>query len=127
MNSALLCLATAIFFEAGIEPIQGKEAVAQVIVNRVEDGRYPNTVCGVVWEDRAFSFTHDGKSDKLPNNKNARESISVAKAVLSDDYETEITSTHYHANYVNPYWNKVFTYDGKVGSHLFYTNETRYK
>jgi N-acetylmuramoyl-L-alanine amidase len=61
--SAILCLATAIFFEARSEGVTGKEAVANVIINRVQDERYPDTVCGVVNEPRAFSYTHDGRHD----------------------------------------------------------------
>ena len=59
----LTCLAVAIFFEARGEPYQGKEAVANVILNRVEDKRYPNSVCGVVNEHKAFSYTQDGLHD----------------------------------------------------------------
>lgn len=122
----LMCLAVAIFFEAGVEDIQGKEAVASVILNRVADKRYPNDICSVVFEHKQFSFTHDGKSDKLPTGELANESMSVAKEALQGNVVVS-TSTHYHADYVSPSWAKVFTFDGKVGKHLFYTNETPYR
>lgn len=95
-------------------------------MNRVEDHRYADDICSVVFAKNQFSFTHDGKSDKLPNNENARVSMEVAKEILRKG-PVEITSTHYHATYVQPNWNKVFTYDGRHGKHLFYTNETPYK
>lgn len=122
----LMCLAVSIFFEAGIEPVEGKEAVASVILNRVEDHRYPDDICSVVFEHRQFSFTHDGKSDKLPTGKLAEESMTVAKEALQGNIAVS-TSTHYHTDYVSPEWAKVFTFDGKVGRHLFYTNETPYR
>lgn len=122
----LMCMAVAIFFEAGVEPIEGKEAVASVILNRVEDHRYPDDICSVVFEEEQFSFTHDGKSDKLPTGKLARESMEVAKEDLRGNVP-DITSTHYHADYSDPYWNQVFSYDGTVGRHLFYTNDTPYR
>lgn len=56
--NALLCLATAIFFEARGEPIEGKELVANVILNRVEHSSYPDAVCGVVNQPKQFSYTH---------------------------------------------------------------------
>lgn len=122
----IMCLAVAIFFEAGVESIQGKEAVASVILTRVEDHRYPDDICSVVFEDRQFSFTHDGKSDKLPTGELARGSMAVAKEALRGNI-TVSTSTHYHTDYVSPEWAKVFTFDGKIGRHLFYTNETPYR
>lgn len=121
-----ICLAAAIFFEAGVEPTEGKYAVGQVVLNRVEDHRYPDTVCGVVYEANAFSFTHDGKSDKIPKGINAESSKEVASDLLSN-VTYPITSTHYHANYVDPYWNKHFTKDITIGNHIFYTNKTKYK
>lgn len=126
------CLAVAIFFEARGESFEGKEAVANVIVNRVEDRRYPNDVCEVVWEPKAFSFTHDGLSDKPEKySKHAdrlawKESKQVAKKVLAGD-TLGISSTHYHASYVSPFWTEHYELDGQIGVHVFYTNTTPYK
>ena len=126
MTSALLCLATAVYFEARGEDHMGQMAVAQVVVNRMEDPRYPNTICDVVWEPRAFSFTHDGKPDRMVHPESRSKALDVAKSTL-DGGGIGITSTHYHTTSVDPYWNSYFTLDGQVGNHVFYTNETPYK
>jgi spore germination cell wall hydrolase CwlJ-like protein len=59
----MMCLAAAIFFEARDQPIDGQRAVADVVMNRVESNRWPDGICGVVFQDYQFSFTHDGMSD----------------------------------------------------------------
>lgn len=128
----LMCMAVAIFFEARAEPIEGMEAVANVIVNRVEDSRYPDTVCDVVWEQRQFSFTHDGLTDDPEAHTGYQDkiawvtSLEVAKAALRGDL-LGITSTHYHATNVLPYWTNYYSKDGQVGDHVFYTNDTEYR
>jgi len=122
----LLCLATAIFFEARSEPIDGQYAVGEVILNRVEDTRYPDTVCKVVFEKQQFSFTHDGASDTMHEGEAKDLAISVASDLLCGE-TTGLTSTHYHATYVKPFWRKHFTLDGQIGNHIFYTNETKYR
>ena len=122
----LTCLAVAIYFEARSEPVAGQEAVAAVVLNRVEDERYPDDICSVVFEPKAFSFTHDGKSDRLPKNEAAEVAMSVAKEAL-DGKKMSITSTHYHTTSIKPFWASHFDLEGKVGSHLFYTNNTPYK
>ena len=124
----LCCLAVAVFFEARGETTMGQYAVAEVVMNRVEDPRYPDTVCDVVFEDRQFSFTHDGRPDRLPRipTRASRQARTVASDVL-DGYRIGISSTHYHTVSVDPFWNEHFELDGKIGNHLFYTNETNYR
>jgi spore germination cell wall hydrolase CwlJ-like protein len=130
--TSVLCLATAIFFEARSEGIAGKEAVANVIINRVHDDRYPDTVCGVVNEPRAFSYTHDGRHDDPtlhtgPLDQSAWvTSQDVAKGALRGNL-MGIVSTHYHTLDVLPFWASEYSIDGVVGNHIFYTNETPYK
>ena len=126
--TSLMCLAVAVFFEARGETTMGQYAVAEVVMNRVEDPRYPDTVCDVVFEDRQFSFTHDGRPDSLPriSTRAARKARTVASDVL-DGYRIGISSTHYHTVSVDPFWNDYFELDGKIGNHLFYTNETNYR
>ena len=128
----LTCLAVAIFFEARGEPYQGKEAVANVIINRMLDERYPNSVCGVVNEHKAFSYTHDGLSDDPTEHTGHQDKIAwvqsqeIAKEALQGN-TLGLTSTHYHTTNVLPFWAKHYRLDGKVGGHLFYTNDTPYK
>jgi len=128
----LTCLAVAIFFEARGEPYEGKEAVANVIINRVEDKRYPNSVCGVVREHKAFSYTHDGLHDDPKRHTGHQDKIAWVQSqeVANDALQGTllgITSTHYHTTDVLPFWAEHYKVDGKVGNHLFYTNDTPYK
>lgn len=126
----LECLAVAIFFEARDQPIEGQYAVAEVVMNRVEDPRWPNTICGVVFQRKQFSFTHDGKSDRMEKyTKNDAiewramlQARTIAKQVFDEGY-TEMTSTHYHALSVSPSWAKGYKRDGRIGDHVFYTAE----
>lgn len=124
----LMCLSVAIYFEARGEPIDGQKAVAEVVMNRVEDGRYPDTICGVVFQKNQFSFTEDGKPDRLPKKptRASKRAKKVAQEVLEGD-TIGITSTHYHTVSVSPYWKGYFDLDGKIGNHIFYTNNTKYK
>lgn len=126
--TSLMCLAVAVFFEARGEPTTGQYAVAEVIMNRVEDDRYPDTVCAVVFEDSQFSFTHDGKPDSLPRvaTRASKRAKRVASEVL-EGYRIGITSTHYHTVSVDPFWAEHFELDGMIGNHLFYTNTTQYR
>lgn len=128
----LMCMAVAIFFEARAEPVAGMEAVANVIINRVEDSRYPDTVCDVVWERKQFSFTHDGLTDDPEAHTGHQDRLAwvtsqeVAKEALQGNL-MGITSTHYHATNVLPFWAKHYSKDGRVGNHVFYTNNTEYR
>jgi len=126
--TTLLCLAVAIYFEARGEPISGQEAVAEVVMNRVEDARYPDTVCDVVFADSAFSFTKDGNPDKLPKipTEASYKALQVASEVING-YRIGITSTHYHEASIDPVWASSYDCDGEIGSHIFYTNNTRDK
>jgi len=127
ITSEVLCLATAIFFEARDQEITGQEAVADVVMNRVEHDRFPDDVCGVVYQPKAFSFTHDGKSDDMNDyrthfDKIAQEdAIKLAEQYVKGGHRLGNTSTHYHTLYVDPFWADIFTVDGVFGDHIFYT------
>ena len=131
MMTPLMCLATAVFFEARGEPIDAQTFVAEVVINRVNDDRYPDTVCNVVFEDRQFSFTHDGQSDDITSYNTFFDAeaqttaILIAKQALAG--ETSITSTHYHTVSVSPAWRDAYALDGTYGTHVFYTNETHWR
>jgi spore germination cell wall hydrolase CwlJ-like protein len=122
------CLATGIYFEARGESTKGQAAVAQVILNRVKNPAYPNTVCGVVyqndhWRNRCqFSFACDGIKDHINEPYHWRKAQQVALAVSSGEiYLPEIgASTHYYATYVNPGWARSMQKMKKIGTHIFY-------
>ncbi len=131
--TATMCLALNVFFEARHETTESQLAVAEVTLNRVADNRYPNTVCEVVWDKSQFSWTHDGIHDDPSRmsylDRKAWEDIQeLSSEVLEGTLELNgITSTHYHASRITPFWVDHYEYDGKVGNHLFYTNETPYR
>lgn len=122
------CLAQGIYFEARGEPVRGQAAVSQVILNRVRNPHYPNTICGVVYQNKhwynrcQFSFACDRIRDKIRNKK----LYEIAKHVAAETTSGRIwlpqvgSSTHYHATYVNPRWNRRMKRVGRIGLHVFY-------
>ena len=120
----LYCAAQNVYFESRGEPDLGQLAVTQVVLNRVNSHKWPNTVCGVVWQEKQFSWTHDGKSDriKLSTKQDRRVWIkSVFYAVMSmiEDDATN-GATHYHNTSVEPYWVESMTQIAHIGNHIFY-------
>ena len=137
MMSAIACLATAIYFEARGEPMVGQVAVAQVIVNRVYDERFPDTVCDVVKQGEyytwnklmpikhrcQFSFWCDGKPEVMRDETAKQWAYNVAESTLQGIfYDTTSGATHYHADYVVPDWSKnsMFTKTVQINAHIFY-------
>ncbi|MDP6584601.1 MAG: cell wall hydrolase [Anaerolineales bacterium] len=123
----LYCAAQNIYFESRGEPDLGQLGVGQVVLNRVESPKWPDSICDVVWQEKQFSWTHDGKSDriKLSTKENRRVWMkSVFYAVMSlieDDVTNE--ATHYHSESVEPYWTKSMTQTAHIGNHIFYKEE----
>ena len=122
------CLAAGIYFEARGESVKGQAAVAQVILNRVRNPTYPNTVCGVVyqndnWRNRCqFSFACDGIRDRVrsPKHWDMAEEIALATTAGKIWLDEVGSSTHYHATYVRPPWAKRMRKVGQIGLHIFY-------
>lgn len=123
---ALKCLTQAVYYEAANEPVRGKRAVAQVVLNRMRHAAYPNSVCGVVYEGSnqrvcQFSFTCDGSLLRRPMAAQWQQSQEVAKAALAGSTEPSVgTATHYHADYVVPRWAFKLGKLEKIGAHIFY-------
>lgn len=120
------CLAQAVYYEAALEPEKGRRAVAQVVLNRVRHPAYPNTVCGVVYQGWnqpvcQFSFTCDGALMRAPRADLWRDAKAIARDALSGYEVAEVgTATHYHADYVVPYWAFRLGKITQVGRHIFY-------
>lgn len=122
------CLAAGVYFEARGEPVKGQAAVAQVILNRVRNPAYPNTICGVVyqnkrWRNRCqFSFACDGVRDRVGSKYHWSVASDVAMAVTAGKiWLDEVgSSTHYHAIYVRPKWARKMKKVGRIGLHVFY-------
>ena len=121
------CLAEALYFEARGEPIKGQLAVGEVVLNRVEDPRYPNSICKVVNQGTGrrfacqFTYTCDGKLETVFERDAYAISLKISKILLTT-HDRKLTkgSTHYHSNYVNPKWSKNFERITKYGRHIFY-------
>ncbi|MBX7542123.1 cell wall hydrolase [Qipengyuania sp. GH29] len=125
-GTATDCLAQAVYYEAALEPEQGQRAVAQVVLNRVRHPAYPNTVCGVVYQGWnqpvcQFSFTCDGALMRKPQANLWRKSLAIARDALGGREVSEVgTATHYHADYVVPYWAFRMGKLATIGRHIFY-------
>ncbi|MEO7814379.1 MAG: cell wall hydrolase [Sphingomicrobium sp.] len=123
---AVLCLTQAIYYEAGYEPIEGRRAVAQVVLNRMRHPAFPKSVCGVVYQRNStpvcqFSFVCDGSLDRRPEAGAWNVAEGIARAALAGYVEPSVGSaTHYHADYVAPRWAPLLTKITKVGAHIFY-------
>ena len=125
----LNCLTQNIYWEAASEPFEGKVAVAQVTLNRVESGRFASTVCGVVYQKNVFyekvvcqfswlcESTHKTRPVYQPM---WQESELVAKKVLLENFRLPSmkNALYYHATYVNPNWHKPKI--EQIGNHIFY-------
>ena len=124
----LWCLATAIYFEARGESYRGQVAVAQVVENRVKHPNYPDTICGVVFQNQQrrnacqFSFACDGHPETITDRRAWTQAQDIAQKVASGElYLPEVAdATHYHATYVYPYWAPRMTRLTKIGLHIFY-------
>lgn len=124
----LWCLATAIYFEARGESYRGQVAVAQVVLNRMKDHRYPDTICGVVFQNQhrrnacQFSFACDGIPDTVSERKPWEQAEDIAKKITKGEiYLTEVgDATHYHATYVRPAWAPRMDKVTQIGLHVFY-------
>ena len=115
------CIATAIYHEARGEPLEGMVAVANVIVNRMKSRRFPAKACDVVYQRKQFSWTlFPSKLEPIEDFRNA-DILKVAElALLGKLVDYTNGATHYHANYVNPYWKHTKTYTVTIGNHIFY-------
>ena len=140
LETAFICLALNTYHEAKNQSMVGQIATAQVVMNRVEDSRYPNTVCEVVkqgptrtsWKDPSkripvkhrcqFSWYCDGKSDIPKNRKAWKKAQDYAYLVLNNRLQIDVTegATHYHATYVKPSWAKTKTRTTRIETHIFY-------
>ncbi len=122
------CLAEGIYFEARSEDAKGQAAVAQVILNRVRNPAYPDTICGVVyqnssWRNRCqFSFACDGRRKVVTDRRSYVLAQEIGMAVTAGKiFIPEIgSSTHYYATYVSPGWARTMDKMKKIGLHIFY-------
>lgn len=121
------CLAEAVYYEARSEGATGQMAVAEVVMNRVRDPRFPKTICGVVYQGHyretgcQFTFTCDGSLYHKPRGEAWDRAKAVAMNVmLGLSKPVTNKATHYHTDYVNPYWKAGMVKTKVIGTHIFY-------
>ena len=149
LDKQAICLAKNMYYEARSQGLAGQLAVSLVVLNRVKDKRFPNTICEVVYEgplreswqtkkqtdlddaeriyhpirDRCqFSWWCDGKSDNIKDGDAWRKAQEIAYRLVNDYKHRGLTegATHYHATYVNPKWAPTLDLVGRIGTHIFY-------
>jgi len=125
------CLARTIFYEAGNQSMDGKEAVALVVMNRVESENYSKNICNVVEQKARLKnrticqFSYFCEKLPEPYGKRWEDSLIAARNGMNGVYSKDVVllvqdSVYYHADYVKPRWAKVKVFMGKIGDHLFY-------
>ncbi len=134
LQRATECLTQAVYYEAASESAVGQRAVAQVVLNRVRDPRYPSSVCGVIYQGSErrtgcqFTFTCDGALSRKPDPFLYARARFVAVAALSGQVEPLVgLATHYHTRQVVPYWRTDLVKLRTVGAHIFYGWQGREK
>ncbi len=127
MTPALICLALAVYYEARSEPLLGQVAVAEVILNRVNDPAYPNDICRVVHQGGTaryrcqFSYWCDGKPETPLNDRAWRQVKVIAKLTFDGVLTADIgNAKNYHADYSSPYWRDHMELVATIGRHNFY-------
>lgn len=123
---AIGCLAVAVLYEAG-DDATGERAVAQVVLNRVRHPAFPKTVCGVVFQGSErttgcqFTFTCDGALNRIPNPEALARATAIATKALEGAVEKGVGhATHYHTDWVVPYWSSSLDKIARVKTHLFF-------
>ena len=125
------CLTMAVYFEARGEPLAGQYAVAQAVMERVEDPDFPDTVCGVVKENRTgkkhqcqFSFYCDGKPEEYSDTEALKKAAAVSMDVLTGARMPQLEGvTFFHTKNVNPSWADHFEKVHVIGNHIFYKKD----
>lgn len=125
-DRAIGCLAAAAWYEAG-DDTEGEKAVVQTVLNRVRHPAFPSTVCGVVFQGQErttgcqFTFTCDGALHRIPSDASWKHAIAISAAMLHGEVYAPIGySTHYHTDWVVPYWSPTLAKIAKVHTHIFY-------
>ncbi len=128
----LTCLAQAVYYEARGESREGQRAVAEVVLRRAVDGRYPRTICGVVYQDAGrpgcqFSFACGHQRSRV-DSAAWRRALDVANYEMTGPGRHEditLGATHFHTVAVSPDWSRRFVRTGRIGTHIFYRQPGR--
>lgn len=122
LTSAIMCLALNIYNEARGEPLRGQYAVAEVVLNRQADRRWPDRTCDVVYQPYQFSWTL--KKFTVSEEAQLELAIRIAREVLEDRHTRVLTcADHYHNHTVRPVWTRNMKIETVIGNHIFYCSE----
>jgi spore germination cell wall hydrolase CwlJ-like protein len=114
------CLAASVYFESKSEPLEGQLAVAEVVLNRANSGRFPKSICGVVFQPSQFSFVRG--NDFPPINRASlhwKRAVAIAQIAMNDSWDSEASDAlYFHARRVSPNWGKRRV--ATLGNHVFY-------
>jgi len=120
ISNDLECMAGAVYFEAKGEPLTGQLAVAQVILNRSESGRFPKSICSVVTQHGQFSFIRGGRIPAINRSSSAyRRALAVARVAMDGLWDSQAgNALYFHATHVSPGWRMARV--AAIGRHVFY-------
>lgn len=126
-NRQKICLATNIYHEARGETEKGKQAVAQVTINRTQSDKFPDDICGVVYEGCQFSWYCDGLSDDIRDEKAWNDSLRVANDALEGRTVGAVpnNAVYYHSTRVKPRWARTKKFIAMIGKHIFYADRAQ--
>jgi spore germination cell wall hydrolase CwlJ-like protein len=114
------CLAGAVYFESKGESLAGQLAVARVVLARTKSGRFPSTICGVVYQPSQFSFVRGGKMPAISTGSlHWKNAVAISKIALDGSWKSPVEGAlFFHARYVSPGWKLKRV--GTIDNHIFY-------
>lgn len=120
MDDELRCLAGAVYFESRSESLAGQLAVAHVVINRAESGRFPRTLCGVVYQKSQFSFVRGGQMPPINTaHRQWRNAVAIAQIAREGSWQNAAPGAlFFHARHVSPGWNRPRI--AQIDNHIFY-------
>ncbi len=120
LNAEERCLAGAVYFESKGESLAGQLAVARVVMARSKSGRFPATLCGVVYQKSQFSFIRSGGMPPIATGSNNwKNAVAISKIALNDSWKSPVEGAlFFHARHVSPGWR--LTRLGSIDNHIFY-------
>lgn len=119
IDPELRCLAGAVYFESRGESLPGQLAVAHVVINRAQSGRFPKSLCGVVLQKSQFSFVRGGRMPAVRNTALWDNAVAIAQIARDGSWKNHAPGAlFFHARYVSPGWRK--TRIAQIDNHIFY-------
>ena len=119
LDAELRCLAGAVYFESRGESLPGQLAVAHVVLNRAQSGRFPKSLCGVVHQKSQFSFVRGGRMPAIRNGAQWNNAVAIAQIARDGSWKNHAPGAlFFHARYVSPGWRK--TRIAQIDNHIFY-------